>query len=327
MAEKKSSNSNAGPKKRRSKLSKEIIVALIGAIATILAALLAVLLPPLLSQFQKGSTASPSTETPSIAPTAEPSVAAVLTTTPAPTIFNPHPVPEDQPDNKGVPMRLVPEGDFMMGSENGNDDEKPVKEVYLKDFYIDKYEVTNVLYKACVNEHRCQPLTETKSTNVSRYYGSSDFDNYPVVYVDWNMATTYCKWRGARLPTEAEWEKAARGTDGRIYPWGNVIACFNANYGGCGIGHTTSVGISSTESPYGVYDMAGNVWEWVSSGYRPYPYDPQDGREDSNATIPRVIRGGSWGNDKHNIRSANRNYGIQTNRSALIGFRCAKDAP
>lgn len=123
-------------------------------------------------------------------------------------------------------------------------------------------------YERCVEANVCKPPRESRSYTRTAYYGNVEFDEYPVIYVDWNMAKTYCEWRGGRLPTEAEWEKAARGEDGRTYPWGEGIDCDKANYQSSCIGDTTKVG-SYLEgvSPYGVYDMAGNVWEWVTDWY------------------------------------------------------------
>jgi serine/threonine-protein kinase len=123
----------------------------------------------------------------------------------------------------------------------------------------------------------CEPPHETKSDFRESYYGNPEFDNYPMIYVDWAMARTYCEWRGTRLPTEAEWEKAARGTEGRTYPWGEEISCDRANYDGnpdtasyC-VGEISEVGsYENGQSPYGLYDLAGNVFEWTSSLNRSY---------------------------------------------------------
>jgi eukaryotic-like serine/threonine-protein kinase len=167
-------------------------------------------------------------------------------------------------DAKGVSMVLVPAGEFIMGSESGDDDEKPVHTVYLDAYYIDKYEVTNAAYKVCVDAGGCTPPMQTNSYSRSSYYDNSEFDDYPVIYVDWNRATDYCEWRDTSLPTETQWEKAARGTDGRTYPWGEGISCKQANYYSC-VGDTRKVGsYESGKSPYGIYDLAGNVWEWVA---------------------------------------------------------------
>jgi len=234
-------------------------------------------------------------------------------------------------DPKGVEMLLVPAGEFSMGSENGNSDEKPVHTVYLDAFYIDKYEVTNTRYAACVGAGACQPPKETRSHTRTSYYGNSVYDDYPVIYVSWNMAKAYCEWRGARQPSEAEWEKAARGADGRTYPWGEGFDCSHANYWGnlgvC-VGDTSPVGsYASGRSFYGAYDMAGNVWEWVSSLYEPHPYGPDDGREDLSASGLRVLRGGSWLSYAHFLRAAVRVRVDPASADLYIGFRCSRSLP
>ena len=130
-------------------------------------------------------------------------------------------------------MRLVPAGEFTMGSDTDSDPRNQAHTVYLDAFYIDTYEVTTAHYADCVTAGVCEPPHFTKSYFRASYYGNPEFENFPVIYVDWMMARTYCEtWRGARLPTEAEWEKAARGTDGRSYPWGEGISCDQANYDG-----------------------------------------------------------------------------------------------
>ena len=243
-------------------------------------------------------------------------------------------------DQRGVIMRLVPAGEFTMGSDQATSPDdmnaKPAHEVYLDAFYIDKYEVTNRLYKACVDAGTCQPPLDFNSFTRSSYYGNPDFDNHPVINVDWNMAKTYCEWRGAQLPTEAQWEKAARGTDTRTYPWGEGISCDKANYWPkdqpC-IGDTTEVGTyESNVSPYGVYDMVGNVMEWVADWYSPTYY------WDSHASNPlgpdageeRVFRGGSWMSNDHDVRSISRDWerrGRSPHYSQALGFRCALGTP
>lgn len=236
------------------------------------------------------------------------------------------PPPAQIVDNQGVTMRLVSGGNFIMGSDSGLPDEKPVETLYVDPFYIDKYEVTNALYRACVEAGSCQPPKKGNLNTRVGYFTKSDFDNYPVVNVDWNMAKTYCEWRGAQLPTEAEWEKAARGPDGRTYPWGEDISCDDANYFGCKGGTTSVSSYEKGMSVYGVYDMAGNVYEWVSSLYMPYPYNSIDGREDLNAAGERVVRGGSWINsDSDNeVRSSRRQRANPTISSDNIGFRCVR---
>lgn len=230
-------------------------------------------------------------------------------------------------DSKGITMRLVPEGEFTMGSETDYD-EKPIHQVYLDAFYMDIYEVTNAAYKACEDAGACTSPKQTKSYSHDSYYYDSQFDNYPVIYVDWNQAKAYCEWRGGSLPTEAQWEKAARGTDARTYPWGEEIDSNLVNYNQ-NVGDTTKVGsYEGGISPYGMYDMAGNVWEWTSSLYQSYPYDPNDGREDLNASGSRVLRGGSWLNLVNVVRSAYRsNYVTPGSIFYSVGFRCARSIP
>jgi formylglycine-generating enzyme required for sulfatase activity len=240
--------------------------------------------------------------------------------------------PTEITDDKGVSMRFVPAGEFSMGSDDDSDNRNSAHRVSLEAFYMDKYEVTNAHYEECVMAGVCEPPDYVKSDFRASYYGNSEYANFPVIYVDWNMAKTYCEtWRGRRLPTEAEWEKAARGTDGRSYPWGEGISCEQANYDGdpepasfC-MGETSEVGrYESGKSPYGLYDMAGNVFEWTSSLPKAYPYDATDGREDPTAGGSRVIRGGAWSEGPNDQRVFYRSWiGADYSESA-IGFRCAK---
>jgi formylglycine-generating enzyme required for sulfatase activity len=238
-------------------------------------------------------------------------------------------LPAEIVDSFGVPMVLVPEGNFMVGNENGDIDEVPVNSIFLDSFYIDKFEVTNALYARCVNEGACRALRRIDSFTRSSYFGNPEFDNYPVVYVDWNMANAFCEWRGAKLPTEAQWEKAARGQDGRTYPWGEEIDCRRANYQGGSAscpGGTTMVGTYTTGvSPYGAHDMAGNVWEWVADWYSEIYYQsippanptgPEDGQS-------KVLRGGSWADDAPDLRVSNRLRFAPNYINFNIGFRCA----
>jgi len=228
-------------------------------------------------------------------------------------------------------MVYVPAGEFTMGSEDSKVDEKPIHTVHLDEYYIDKYEVTNEQYRVCVETARvCQPPLNIKA------YDDSTKANHPVVYVDWYRARDYCTWVGKRLLTEAEWEKAARGTDGWVYPWGNEFD--NTRLSFCdtscesdwkdqsindGFAETAPVGhYELGKSPYGAYDMAGNVWEWVSSQYKPYPYQADDGREDLISTTARVMRGGGWFNGP-TYRYVSSRAGYKPDyRSSRVGFRC-----
>jgi len=253
------------------------------------------------------------------AKTVEPNATPTKTRTPAPTDL-----PTEITDAKGVQMVLVPAGQFMMGSDSGGADERPAHKVYLDAYYIDKYEVTSALYKACVDIGDCTELYDP--------IGINRFDNRPVVYVNWDQAKAYCEWRGARLPTEAEWEKAARGTDGRTYPWGEGIDCSFANYGKCK-GHLVLTAIGAYEkgkSPYGIYDMAGNVYEWVADWYAGNYYATL-GENAINPQGPssgqyRVLRGGGDHSGENSLRSTFRQPGGLNKGDFQIGFRRARDA-
>jgi len=233
-------------------------------------------------------------------------------------------------DTHGVPLVLIPKGSFLMGSsalvggDSSNEDERPVRVVYLDNYYIDQYEITNKRYGECVEDGVCVPPAKKDVPNRVDYFGNPDYENFPVVFVSWYDAQIYCEWRGARLPTEAEWERAARGDDGRIFSWGDQEPlCSLVNFDSC-VGDTTEVGsYLHGRSYYGVYDMAGNVYEWVFDWYNPY-----DENETTNPTGPkrglyRIMRGGSWSSTMDGLRSANRNYNNPDYRDDRTGFRCA----
>lgn len=243
----------------------------------------------------------------------------------------------------GMTLLFIPSGEFVMGSTGNETDERPVHTVYLASFFLDRTEVTNAMYALCVKDGECEPPRSNTSIshNVSNgnvYYGNPVFDNYPVIFVSWGDANNYCKWAGRRLPTEAEWEKAATWDSvqeiKRIYPWGENIDCSYANYYGKGndlcVGDTTEVeSYPSGASFYGILDMAGNVWEWVADRYDPEYYGKSD---TDNPTGPRsgdyiVIRGGSFLTGRSNgIRSSDREKLPPDNTSHNVGFRCAMDA-
>ncbi|HAX71566.1 MAG TPA: SUMF1/EgtB/PvdO family nonheme iron enzyme [Anaerolineales bacterium] len=247
--------------------------------------------------------------------------------------------PLETRDAAGIPMMFIPESVFKLGDTNlQNDDKQPIHEVSLPTFYIDKYEVTNVQYQACVNAGICRPPDNSSFAEQTEvYFGNPVYDNYPVVFVNWYNAQTFCQWRGARLPSEAEWEKAARG-DTRLYPWGNTFNSSSIN--GCdqncprwdvkldwddGYAYTAPVGsFPNGLSPYGLEDMAGNVSEWTSSLLINYPYNSADGREDPQSPDNRVIRGGSWESPTdYSLRSANRGWATPIGGYDMVGFRCA----
>ncbi|MBV6397340.1 MAG: Serine/threonine-protein kinase PknD [Anaerolineales bacterium] len=258
---------------------------------------------------------------PTVLPTSLP------TDTPIPTATG---IPAEITDWKNVPMRYIPAGEFTMGSDDTGDiNSRPESAVFVEAFYIDKYEVTNEMYTVCSYAIECRKPLEGGSRTRPSYFDNAVFANYPVLFVDWKMAKAYCEWRGARLPTESEWEKAARGTDARLYPWGDGKPdCDIANVSGC-IEDTSAVDqFPNGVSIYGVYGLAGNVWEWTNSLFDFYPYDPDDGREDPKAFGERVARGGSW----HpfgggNVRSDSRLSLDPAYAGAYVGFRCASDQP
>jgi formylglycine-generating enzyme required for sulfatase activity len=251
-----------------------------------------------------------------------------VSTTSVPPSDTPSPAPTAI---ENVDMALVSEGIFTMGNDQKDVMERPAHAVYLNAYSIDKYEVTNKAYRTCVDAGKCTWPTDIGSATRSNYYGNPDFDDYPVVNVSWDMAQAYCSWREARLPTEAEWEKAARGVDQRTYPWGEASAdCSKANYNACG-GDTSAVGKSTAgQSPYGIFDMAGNVWEWVADWYQENYYSTL-GTNPSNPSGPaagteRVIRGGSWFNSAKSLRTTLRNFSDPSKIYNYVGFRCAKDS-
>jgi serine/threonine-protein kinase len=237
----------------------------------------------------------------------------------------------------GMIMIYIPAGEFLMGSldsdPDADDAEKPQHTVTLDAYWIDRTEVTNAQYALCVKAGKCpSPWTSTSKTR-SSYYGDVQFDGYPVAYLSWDAAAAYCTWAGRRLPTEAEWEKAARGTDGRLYPWGNQDpACQLVNYNRC-VGDTSAAGsYPAGASPYGALDMAGNVWEWVQDLYSGsyYPRSPASnplGPASSDSPTPyHVLRGGFWGFGSKYVRAAFRFRGMHLYdiNDGYYGFRCAR---
>ena len=260
---------------------------------------------------------------------------------------------------------FVPAGDFLMGStdkdQNAKPDEKPQRKVYVDAFWIDRTEVTSGMFEKFVNETGYETDAEKRGYGLavdaqgqwleieSAYwqypqgkFGRQAAPNYPVVHVSWHDAQAYCEWVGGRLPTEAEWEKAARGTEGQIFPWGeHGLEDFLLNFAdrnlnveyrnkqiNDGYRLISPVGRYPTgASPYGALDMAGNVWEWVSDWYSPTYY-----RDPSSTVNPagpssgdlRVLRGGSWNNKVEDVRTVNRGKYDPSGSTDYDGFRCVR---
>ena len=258
----------------------------------------------------------------------------------------------------GVEIELVkvPAGEFTMGASNSDKqadaNEKPQGKINLDDYYIGKYDVTNAQFAAFVKATGYNTtaddagsgtilITAThtwetiKGANWQHPRGPGSnilgLDDYPVVMVSWDDAVAFCKWvadqsgRNVMLPSEAQWEKAARGTKALLYPWGNDpptadLANFNNNEGSqMPVGDYSPAG----DSPYGASEMAGNVWQWTRSVYKPYPYDASDGREDETSRESRVVRGGSYPNPPQYLRVTDRLWYLPADRYEAVGFRVA----
>jgi serine/threonine-protein kinase len=251
------------------------------------------------------------------------------------------PAPETPPSSNviqtpGVPLNMVaiPAGEFIMGSDSDFENERPRRTVYLKAFSVDAFEVTNAEYKKFVdatnhpipyvNAFWAEPFNWRNNTFPR---GKAD---HPVVLVNWNDAAAYAKWAGKRLPAEAEWEKAARGTDGRVWPWGNVWDINNCNIRESFINMTQPVHLfESGRSTYGCYNLAGNAMEWVNDWYSEtyYSHAPQKNPPGPSSGTFKVVRGGAWdSNINLYVRSGYRHYLRPDERKATVGFRCAKDA-
>jgi formylglycine-generating enzyme required for sulfatase activity len=240
---------------------------------------------------------------------------------------------EEAPKKKG--RVLIPEGPFTMGSTEADikwvavtffseslewyQDETPARQVHLKAYYIDKYEVTNEEY---IKFREAVPGRESKYSDDPNFNKPS----HPVVGISWQDATDYCQWAKGRLPTEAEWEKAARGADARYYPWGNEPDPALGNVRGMEDDnrYTAPVGdYEETKSPYGVHDLAGNVWEWTADWYQPYQGNNQE--NEMYGELLKVIKGGSWQSNMDLARSAIRGKAIPDQPQNYIGFRCVRD--
>ena len=260
----------------------------------------------------------------------------------------------------GMVQVFVPEGFFLRGSSDEEVDffyqrciddidddckrvwferEQPQRSIYLNAFWIDQTEVTNAQFAKCVDAGACEKPLSSGSNTRDSYYSNAAYDDYPVIHVSWKNADTYCRWAMRRLPTEAEWEKAARGVDGRIYPWGDrfdgekINFCDNIceywwkdNRWDDGYFDTAPVGsYPAGASPYGALDMAGNVWEWVADWYDEdyYRASPDENPLGPSSGDAHMLRGGSWNDFWWSTRSAMRDPGFQVIARHNLGFRCA----
>ena len=222
-------------------------------------------------------------------------------------------------------MALVPTGEFTMGSSMGSADEQPEHRVYVGAFFMDLHQVSVRQYARFVEATHHEVPPDWSVMNRPQHY------DRPIANVDWEDAVTFCKWAGKRLPTEAEWEKAARGTDGRTYPWGNVHPTRLHATAGKEVWSNHSAltpggMLEEGKSPYGIYDMAGNVWEWVSDWYDQdyYKTSPPKNPTGPSTGWTKVVRGGSWGSNAEGLRSAERETHVPSFRGFGTGFRCAK---
>lgn len=236
-------------------------------------------------------------------------------------------------------MIRIPAGPFTMGSHDGREDERPAHTVTLAAFEIDRLQVTNAEFARFLERHGTTDHQgrryfdwDDRDARIHRTDGvwraDKGFEDHPVVEASWLGALTYCQSLAKRLPTEAEWEKAARGTDARRYPWGDASPTAAHARFASGWNDTVSVTTHAAHpSPYGAVGMAGNAWHWVSSAYRPYPYRDDDGREDITPGPVRATRGGGHDSHAEALRTTERGLALSRAPSAghhNIGFRCAR---
>ncbi len=237
------------------------------------------------------------------------------------------------------PMISIPGGAFTMGRDDGPEDERPAHTVVLQGFEIDRVQVSNADFARFLEQHGTTDLQGRRyfdwddgdariHTVAGRWRADPGFEDHPVVEASWLGAWAYCRSLGKRLPTEAEWEKAARGSDARRYPWGEAEPTASHARFASAWNDTAPVGTYAAHpSPYGVIGLAGNAWHWVSSAYRPYPYRSDDGREDPAPGPVRATRGGGHDSAASALRSTERGRGLSRAPAAghhNIGFRCAR---
>jgi formylglycine-generating enzyme required for sulfatase activity len=252
-------------------------------------------------------------------------------------------------ETDGMIMVYVPAGTLQMGSTDEDgleggyrpyENEYPLHEVKVEAFWLDQTEVTNAQYQTCVDAGSCKPPQKTNSASRQVYYGDKEFSRFPVIQVSWYQAVAYCNWAGARLPSEAEWAFAARGTERYIYPWGNEFDGLRLNYcdSNCtqpwpdnstddGFADTSPVENYPTGTSWvGAYDMLGNVWEWVWDWHEYYPgHRWEDKPRSQHPNTYRVLRGGAWDTARGHSRNAFRNWFLPVNAENSIGFRCADE--
>jgi len=274
------------------------------------------------------ATSAPPVVTPtpvSILPTPTPKpLPPTPTSIPTPT---PAPVPTgaEAPTEPPVAEMMVeiPAGEFIMGSDQGREEERPAHTVFVDTFEIDLFEVTNEDFAKFVEKTGYVTEAEKAADGATWRTRGEGKERHPVVEVSWNDAVAYCQWLGKRLPTEAEWEKAARGTEGLIYPWGNEWGPAKANTKDSGLRGTTVVGsFAEGVSPYSLFDMAGNVWEWTADWYEAYP--GSDFQSEYFGQKYKVIRGGDWFAERDRVRTTYRSCTSVEATNDNLGFRCAR---
>lgn len=239
-------------------------------------------------------------------------------------------LPEKITGKDGALMALVPAGLFTMGSEGSGEDEKPLHRVHLDGFYMDQYEVTTARYARFLETSGRKPPDQWSAARLPQ------LGDRPVIGVDWHDADAYCQWAGKRLPTEAEWEKAARGPEGRAYPWGAdhpnaSLANFDKSCILCNVYEEVLKSVGSYEkgkSPYGIYDLSGNVQEWTADWYdeQYYKVSPKRNPTGPSQGVGKVARGGSWLSRRTLLQSGLRNWESPASRQTHTGFRCVQGA-